>query len=1101
MAPKIYHLHPLVAGPLAEWPRHLARCRAMGFDHVASAPLFAPGAGGDIFLTADHEALHPALGNGAADDAVARLADASARHELGLILDIVPDRVAADAPIRARQRAWFEGGPTDGDGADNAEPPDPRHPPPPREAARARFEHAEPAAALGAWWAARLTRLAMAGVAGFRCLAPDRVPPEVWRDIIGAVRAASPGCLFLAWTPGLSRAAVARLAGAGFDRVVSSLAWWDVRSPWFVEEAAALSEVAPALASPEPSFTERLVARLDPQADIGTAYRRALRLAAATADGIFVPMGFEYATRRPFDHARAAPQDFENARQEAALDLSGEIREANQLVDRIAEIGAMGEMRALTGPDSRATALLRADARDARAANLALVVLANPDLAHPAPLDIALSPLPPTAGAAFGHPQRMNGPLDLDAPLAPGEVRLALCERLPDVTLPRIRDTEAATEAATTAPRIALEAIAPVVDGGAFAVKRLVGESVAISADILADGHDVLAAALLWRCADEVGWRRVPMQPLANDRWQASFTPGRVGRHYFTIEAWWDDWATFRRDLGRKRDAGQDLGLELEEGRQLAARFAAQAPENGCAAVEPIARALGDAAPEQRLAILLADETDAAMRACRQQPFLVRHPELPLDADRPQAGFASWYEMFPRSATTDPRRPGTFADVIAGLPRICEMGFDVLYFPPISPIGHTNRKGRNNALEAEPGDLGSPYAIGAEEGGHDAILPALGTFEDFRGLIAAAHAHGLEIALDFAIQCSLDHPWIKQHPAWFSWRPDGSVRYAENPPKKYQDIVNVEFYAEAAVPSLWVALRDVVWFWREQGVRIFRVDNPHTKPLPFWQWMIADIRARDPGVIFLSEAFTRPKMMYRLAKIGFTQSYTYFTWRTTKQEFTEYLTELNAEPVRDFFRPNFFVNTPDINPYFLQASGRAGFLIRAALATTLSGLWGMYSGFELCESAPLPGREEYLDSEKYEIRVRDWNASGNIAAEIAALNRIRRANPALQTHLGLTFYNAINDQVLLYGKMAPSGLAMILVAVSFDPHRAQDAVIEVPLWEWGLPDTGSVAVDDLMRGHRFVWSGKTQRIRLDPADLPFAVWRVTPPVGTSGGTL
>jgi starch synthase (maltosyl-transferring) len=429
----------------------------------------------------------------------------------------------------------------------------------------------------------------------------------------------------------------------------------------------------------------------------------------------------------------------------------------------------------------------------------------------------------------------------------------------------------------------------------------------------------------------------------------------------------------------------------------------------------------------------------------------------------------------------------------------------VLYFPPIHPIGHINRKGPNNALRAEPGDVGSPYAIGGEEGGHDAIHPQLGTLEDFRRLVAAAHANGLEIALDFAVQCAPDHPWLKQHPDWFRWRPDGSLRYAENPPKKYEDIVNPDFYAPAALPGLWQALRDVVQFWIDQGARIFRVDNPHTKPMPFWRWMIADIRDRHPDVLFLAEAFTRPKVMYRLAKCGFTQSYTYFTWRDTKQELTEYLTELSAPPVSDFFRPNFFVNTPDINPVFLQTSGRAGFLIRAALASMLSGLWGMYSGYEICESVPLPGREEYLDSEKYEIRVRDFDAPGNIVGEITALNRIRRAHPALQTHLGVQFFTVFNDQILLFGKRAPGGAQdsdaetaprtdeMILVAVSLDPHNVQEADFELPLWEFGQPDHGALDATDLMRGHRFTWHGKIQHVRLDPADLPFAIWQVTPP--------
>jgi starch synthase (maltosyl-transferring) len=442
-----------------------------------------------------------------------------------------------------------------------------------------------------------------------------------------------------------------------------------------------------------------------------------------------------------------------------------------------------------------------------------------------------------------------------------------------------------------------------------------------------------------------------------------------------------------------------------------------------------------------------------------------------------------------------PGRHGTFDEVIGRLPAIKDMGFDVLYLTPIHPIGTTNRKGKNNSIEVEPEDIGSPYAIGSGEGGHDAIHPALGNIEGFRRLRQAAAAHGMEIALDFAIQCSPDHPWLKDHPEWFNWRPDGSVRYAENPPKKYQDIVNVDFYAHNAIPNLWIALRDIVLYWLGEGVRIFRVDNPHTKPLPFWEWLIAQVRGRHPDVIFLSEAFTRPKMMYRLAKAGFSQSYTYFTWRNTKQELTDYFVELTTTEVKDYFRPHLFVNTPDINPYFLQISGRSGFLIRAALAATLSSLWGMYSGFELCEAAPLPGREEYLDSEKYEIKVRRYDVPGNITAEITKLNRIRRSHPALQSHLGLKFYPAHNDKVILYGKMSSDRSELILVAVSLDPFHVQDVTIEVPMWEWNFGDDASGTAWDLMREVTFVWRGKLQRIRLDPAELPFAIWRVTPSTG------
>jgi starch synthase (maltosyl-transferring) len=557
------------------------------------------------------------------------------------------------------------------------------------------------------------------------------------------------------------------------------------------------------------------------------------------------------------------------------------------------------------------------------------------------------------------------------------------------------------------------------------------------------------------------------------------------------VEAWRDAFATFRDELEKKSAAGLNVALELEEGRLLVQRAADRA---GGDLVQLAARLA--AAPEaERLTLLLSPEAAALMTAGDDRPFRNRSAEHPVDAERTQARFASWYELFPRSQSGDPSRHGTFADVIAQLPRIRAMGFDVLYFPPIHPIGRKNRKGRNNSLSAGPGDPGSPYAIGAEEGGHDAIHPELGSLDDFHRLRDAAHAHGMELALDFAIQCAPDHPWLREHKEWFAWRPDGSLRYAENPPKKYEDIVNVDFYADGAVPSLWLALRDVVKFWVMQGVKTFRVDNPHTKPLPFWEWMIADIRAEHPDAIFLSEAFTRPKMMYRLAKIGFGQSYTYFTWRNEKRELQDYLAELATTAPRDFFRPNFFVNTPDINPVFLQTSGRPGFLIRAALATTLSGLWGMYNGFEVCEGRPVPGKEEYLDSEKYEIRAWDWDRPGNIVAEITRLNAIRKGNPALQTHMGVAFHNAFNDNVLWYRKATADRSNVVLCAVSLDPHNAQEATVELPLWEWGLPDHAALAAEDLMRGHRFTWHGKTQRLRLDPGDLPFGIWRVRPAGG------
>jgi starch synthase (maltosyl-transferring) len=1076
MAPKIYHLHPLVAGKLSDWPSHFARCRAMGFDTVCVAPPFVPGASGDIFIIGDHEALHPGLGwPGPADAGIARMARQAAEHGLSVWLDLSIDQVAIDAVIRRRADDWFAPG---GCGA----PPSPWRAPHRLDVAYARLQQTEIAEAMAVWWLDRLTRLVQAGVDGFRCLDPDHVPASFWRRIIGALKQNHERCDFLAWTPGVERSMLPRLEGIGFDHVCSSLAWWDGRANWLVEEIEMLRHIAPMIASPEPSFFERRAARVPLGGDVPVACRFALRLAAAAANGLFVPMGFEYATRRPFDAALGAPEDFRRVRDETPCDLTADVAAANALVDRITAYKVDGEVRQLTDAQAPVTALLRSDVPDARDASRAVVVLANPDIGRVAPLGLSVSPLPPQAGAAFTLKEPLEG---ADASMAPGEVRVLVYASSAQPVRHRLVRDQDLDPRRLAATRIAIEAIQPRVTGGAFAVKRVVGESVTVSADIIADGHDVLAAAVLWRAEDEADWHRVAMRLIVNDRWEASFKPARIGRHRFTVQAWWDAWETFRHDLSAKHTAGQPVNLEIEEGCHM---VEAAADRAGIAARIRSQDAVG------QIALLLAEETAEAMHEADERPFATEYaPAVPLDVDRPQAGFASWYEMFPRSATDDPERHGTFGDVIARLPAIRSMGFDVLYFPPIHPIGTTNRKGRNNALRAEPDDLGSPYAIGGPEGGHDALHPALGKLEDFRRLVAAAKDNGLEIALDFAIQCSPDHPWLRDHPDWFRWRPDGSIRFAENPPKKYEDIVNPDFYAKAAMPALWFELRDVIQFWVNQGVRIFRVDNPHTKPLPFWHWMIADVRGRHPDVIFLSEAFTRPKMMYRLAKAGFTQSYTYFTWRNTKHEIIEYLTELNDSPVREFFRPNFFVNTPDINPPFLQISGRPGFLIRAALACTLSGLWGMYSGFEVCEAAPLPGREEYLDSEKYQIRVRDSAAPGNIVAEISALNRIRRAHPALQSHLGVTFYPAFNDQVLLYGKRTPGGRDMILVAVSLDPRDVQEAAIEIPLWEWGLPDHESLAASCLMRGHRFVWTGKQQRIRLDPADLPFAIWQVTPP--------
>ncbi len=678
----------------------------------------------------------------------------------------------------------------------------------------------------------------------------------------------------------------------------------------------------------------------------------------------------------------------------------------------------------------------------------------------------------------------------------------AVAERRPKVPKAKgapVHTVSAAARAllALAANRVAIEAVAPEIDAGRFHAKTLVGEPFVVEADIFADGHDTIAAAFLVRPADGQDWREVPMGFVDNDRWRGVTTFDAIGRYRFTLIAWRDLFAAWRSEIAKKHAAGLSLALELAEGRQLVE--AAQARENERATADDrtaLGALLGrcDAAADDagRLDVLMSTEAASLMaRAGVRTDLSLYARELPVLVERRTAGFSAWYELFPRSASDDTGRHGTFDDVIGKLPYVRDMGFDVLYFPPIHPIGRTNRKGRNNTLTPGPNDPGSPYAIGSEEGGHDAIHPALGTFDDFARLLAAAREHGLEIAIDFAIQCSPDHPWIRQHPEWFDWRPDGTIKYAENPPKKYEDIVNVDFY-RGGLPSVWLALRDVVLFWCERGVRIFRVDNPHTKPLPFWEWMIGEVQDRHPDAIFLAEAFTRPKVMKRLAKVGFTQSYSYFTWRNTKQELTDYLTELTTTECRDTMRPNFFVNTPDIDPFFLQTSGRAGFRTRLVLAAALGGNYGIYSSFELCEATPIPGREEYLNSEKYEIKAWDWDRPGNIRPDIRLMNRLRREHPALQSFTNLKFYNAWNDQILYFGKATPDLSDFLLFAVNLDPRNGQGANFEVPLWEFGLPDEASIQSENLVTGEQSTWQGKIQHIWLDPANNPYAIWRLDP---------
>jgi starch synthase (maltosyl-transferring) len=639
---------------------------------------------------------------------------------------------------------------------------------------------------------------------------------------------------------------------------------------------------------------------------------------------------------------------------------------------------------------------------------------------------------------------------------------------------------------ATEAARFFIEDVYPTLEEGRWPVKRIAGEPIEIWADIFRDGHEVTTAALLWRRNGQAGGQTERLRHFSNDRWAGTITPTEPGRYTFVIQAWTDAFATWRRDLLLKLEAGQTVELELLEG----AALIAGASGGGKKAKQIIDSALKSFQQTKDAAALLTDELVVAMEEAQARPDLTASREFPLTIDRERARAGAWYEFFPRSQGRTPGVHGTFDDCISRLPDISAHGFDVVYLPPIHPIGKTNRKGRNNALTAGSDDPGSPYAIGGEEGGHDAIHPQLGTLDDFRRFVRACEQHGMEVALDFATQCSPDHPWLKNHSHWFRRRPDGSIKYAENPPKKYQDIHNPDFYCDEKA-GLWNAFRDVVQFWVDQGVRIFRVDNPHTKPFPFWEWLIRDIQSRDPGVLFLSEAFTRPKVMKALAKLGFTQSYTYFTWRTTKEDFSEYLSELTRHPEREFYRPNFFVNTPDILPVHLQSGESWMFKSRVALAATLSSNYGVYSGFELLEHEPIPGKEEYLDSEKYEIKVRDWDQPGNIKPYIRDLNRIRRENPALLQTADLRWLQIDDAQVIGFLKESFAKDNAVAAAIALDRHGPREFWMHFGDLQIGPPSARRqvTRVENLKTGEYRALEYGGLRVRMDPWQDPAILYR------------
>ena len=641
--------------------------------------------------------------------------------------------------------------------------------------------------------------------------------------------------------------------------------------------------------------------------------------------------------------------------------------------------------------------------------------------------------------------------------------------------------------------RVVIERVVPEIDCGMFAIKRVVGETVVVEADVFAEGHDLVACQILY-WEDKKKFRAVPMKPLGNDRWRGEFSVERLGRYQYTVEGWIDRFETWRGRLEKQIAAEQDVHVELLMGAKLIEEAAALATGDDAEFLRKWAMRLRAAAAKPEGAAIALEK--AALEIIQRYP--VHHlpsryeKELNVTVDREKARFSTWYEVFPRSCSTQAGRHGTFRDCGQWLPYIASMGFDVVYLPPIHPIGRMFRKGKNNSTTPLATDVGSPWAIGSKEGGHKSVQAELGTLEDFEQFLTEAKKNGLEVALDIALQCAPDHPYVRQHPEWFRMRPDGTIQYAENPPKKYQDIYPLDFES-ADWQTLWEESKSIFDFWIDEGVRIFRVDNPHTKPLLFWQWLIGAIKKEHPDVLFLAEAFTRPRVMYRLAKLGFSQSYTYFTWRNTKQELTEYFTELTQTDVREFFRPNLWPNTPDILSEFLQFGGRPAFMVRLILAATLGSSYGIYGpAFELCENVPIKsGSEEYLNSEKYELKSRDLDSSTSLKTLISRVNRIRKENPALQSNRNLHFHRTDNASLICYSKTTDDFSNVIVVVVNLDCFNVQRGFVYLDLDSIGLDADHPFEVQDLLGEARYSWSGSRNYVELTPERLPAHILRVS----------
>ncbi len=1075
--PRIFYLCARRAGPISAWNERLERARSLGCDWLWLGELQPRTADTHPFATLEPGGIASELAAGGSGERALK-GFITAAHAAGfrLTTDFVPAFTARESKLVRTHPHWFVAGPADSPATPTSMGA------PERAASLVECDFGgEARAELEGFWSRVATSMLKRGFDALVCRAAHRLPLASWQQILASARLGE--AAFWAETLGAPIEASEALAPAGFDAFFSSARWWDFHAEWFIEQETRLRRMAPTIAFPEEPGGPRLAAQIEDSRTSEAQARFHYGFAATAAWGVVLPMDYAQAWRAPLGEAQE--QEIESAR----FDIGPAIAAINAMKRDTAAFNETSRLERLNAPDASAAVLAqRPVTGDAPPALIAL----NPALTAHAEIDTG--PLfarldVDTAAARELTPGRSPERIEAGARLAleAASVRWFELEPPEPTTASAAVDTP---EHAVTP--IAIENVSPQLEAGRYPIKRVLGEQIEVAADLITEGHARPAAALRYRAAGEDAWRETPLRFFDNDRWRGRFAPEHIGRWTFQLLAWRDRYDDWRKDTIKRRDAGQSLGPELGEGEELLGEASANAEGSARTRLAEIKTLLDTHKDDvtARAGLLLAQTTAEWVARALPRVGLSTSPEFAVQIERGRARTGAWYECFPRSLG-EAGHHGTFDDLIRHLPYIASLGFDVVYLPPIHPISMSHRKGKNNALDAGPNDPGSPWAIGAREGGHDAIHRQLGTTADFRRLLAAARAEGLEIALDFAIQCSPDHPWVREHPEWFRWRPDGSIRYAENPPKKYQDIVNVDFFGGGR-DALWQELARVLLYWCGEGVRIFRLDNPHTKPLPFWEWAIDEVRTRYPETIFLAEAFTRPKLMNRLAKLGFSQSSTYFTWRETKTELTEYLTELTSGSSPEFFRPNFWVNTPDINPLYLQTSGRAGFVIRAVLGATLAPSWGMYSGYELCESEPLRDadgspREEYLDSEKYELKARDFDAPGNIRAEIATLNRIRRDNPALAELTNLSFHIAYNDQILFYSKLAPDDLLWLIV--SLDPHETQEAEIELPLEMLDADEDTTIAVEDLFGDERWQWHGRHQRVRLDPAH-PAMILRV-----------